>query len=121
MSKFIGFQKIDFTSKVNMDIYKNSLHVDAEGGSAEVEIKWSLIMEIYSDGVQGFEIEVPNQDVMAMVSMYNQEKDEEYEKEMKIEIRDVSTECWGNSTVRNMQVYPKNLEVYKGKYTLIFK
>lgn len=104
-----------FTTEVDMDIIGD--HV-TEPASGKIDIKWQLDLEMREYGVKSFSITVPDQEITATVTKYNEETDEEYEEDITVKLENVETEL--NTNGHYDSLYPDRLEIHMNRATLEF-
>ena len=68
------------------------------GGGGKAKVKWVMTIEAREYGIKCFGIYVPEQTVLASITKYDEETDEEYKKRMKAIINHVNHNGKTNTT-----------------------
>ena len=91
------------------------------GGSGKAKVRWVMTIEARGYGIKCFGIYVPEQTILATISKYDEERDEEYEVEESFVLNDVVIDDYARSgNIQHLQLIPYELEVYNGRFELKF-
>ena len=91
------------------------------GGGGKAKVKWVMTIEAREYGIKCFGIYVPEQTVLASITKYDEETDEEYEVEESFVLENVTVDDYARSgNIQHLQLIPNELEVYNGKFELKF-
>lgn len=102
---------------------------NGSGGRAEIKWKCEFVLGDKSDsplspqffGIKGMVITVPDQSVSFISTFYNEETDEETEKEVTIELKNVKVHNdLGSCTIDSFNLLPVELKIHKDNYELMF-
>lgn len=103
----------EFKTQVDLDLMLND-QGNHDVVTKHVNLRWNLELEMRQYGVKSFIVTVPDQTFTVSLNIWGD--DEDTEKEIVIDVKDVLVE---NDSDLNSLV-PHTLSFYKGKWKLIF-
>jgi hypothetical protein len=117
---------MEFTTAVELSITDHPT-IPFWAAHGKVNVNWILEMEITTSGVKGFTLVVPDQTIKNVsIEVYDEETDEHSIIQTDIELKDIVLEGMFHSGTEDFfnflrgGIYPKGLELWKNKATLLF-
>ena len=105
----------EFKTQVDLDLMLND-QGNHDVLTKQVNLRWSLELEMRQYGVKSFIVTVPDQTFTVSLNVWGDD-DEDTEKEITLEAKDIQV-VMREDGISNM--IPSTLECYKGKWRLVF-